>query len=361
MLTCTRCVMNDSSDSKISFKDDGSCNYCSNALLQKDSIYFPNEKGEERLKNMISLIKKHGEGKKYDCIMGLSGGLDSSYLLYLGFKWGLRIAALHVDDGFDSEISKNNIEKLVKATNVDYYTVKPNEIQYNSLVKAYLLASVPNIAAPQDNILTAHLYKFAKQNNIKYFLSGGNYSSESILQEDHVYDAMDVKNLKDIHKKFGELPINKLSFISSYKKYLYDRVFSIKSIRPLNYVDYNIEVAMKELRIFCGFQYYGVKHTENILTSFVQLFWLPQKFNVDKRTSHLSSLIVSGQITRDAALNILKKPMYDNELMMENISIIMKRLNLTKATFERIMNQSPRSHYDYKTDKVSKHLRKIIR
>ena len=155
---CTRCIMDDSSDSTIQFDEKGQCNYCTKAINDIGAIYFPNEEGQRRLEILLSDVKQSGRGKKYDCIMGLSGGLDSSYLAYLGYKWGLRILAIHIDDGYDTEISKNNLKKLIAATGFDYEIIQPDMEQYDGLTLAYMKAGVPNIAVPQDNVLFAFLY-----------------------------------------------------------------------------------------------------------------------------------------------------------------------------------------------------------
>ena len=358
---CNRCVMDNSSDTKIVFDVNGCCNYCTSALEEiNTTTYFPNEVGGKKLEEKLKEIKNNGVGKEYDCIMGISGGLDSSYLAYLGCKWGLRILAVHIDDGFDTEISKNNIEKLVNTCGINLIVVKPDPVQYYDLTKAYLKAGVPNIAVPQDNILFAYLYELVKKYKLKYFLSGGNFALESILQQDHVYNAYDVVNIKDIHKKFGTQPINKLKFISSYKKYLDMKLFGIETPRLLNFIDYNRERAFKELKEFCGFEYYGGKHLENIFTAFAQLYWFPKKFGVDKRRSHLSSMIVSGQIGRDTALEELERPMYDELVMREYFEIIKEKLGLTDCEFEHILNSSPHNHSDYAVDRLGMWIRKIF-
>lgn len=347
---CTRCIMDNLSDYTITFDEKGVCNYCTTAYEQIGKIYFPNNEGKEHLNNLLNELKNKGKNKKYDCIMGISGGLDSSYLAYLGFVWGLRILLIHIDDGFDTEISKSNLEKLVKKTGFDYIVIAPDAEQYNALTKAYMKASVPNIAIPQDNVLFASIYKYMKRNKITYFLSGGNFALESILQIGNSYKAFDLVNMKDINKKFGTLPINKLTIMSTLQKIIDSDLLSIHSPRPLNYIDYNRKRAFEELEKFCGFQYYGRKHLENILTAFIQLYWFPKKFGVDKRTSHLSSMIVSGQLTRDEALEELAKPLYDEQLMSEYIDIIKKRLNITDSEFEEIMNLPPKQHYEYKVE-----------
>lgn len=351
---CKRCVMDNSSDETITFDKKGYCNYCNQAINDIGKIYFPNDEGIKRLSTLIKQLKTEGEGKKFDCLMGLSGGLDSSYLAYLGYRWGLRIMAVHVDDGYDTQISKDNIEKLCKKADIKLEVIKPDAEQFNDLIRAFLLAGVPNLAIPQDNILVACLYQFAKENGIKNFLSGGNFALESILEQGNTHDNLDTVNIKDIHKRFGRKPINKMPLYSRFQRDMDRYFYKINTFRPLNFIDYNRERAFKELNEFCGFTYYGSKHLENTFTKFLQVYYLPKKFNVDKRKSHLSSLIVSGQMTREEALDELKKPLYDEKVMNKEIMDILENLDILKAQFDMNMEQKPKQHTDYKTSNYNK-------
>ena len=360
MKTCTRCVMNDESDKTISFDKNGVCNYCTDAFRAMVNTYFPDKTGEEKLEQMLSQLKTEGKGKKYDCIMGISGGLDSSYLAYLGYKWGLRILAVHIDDGFDTDISKENIRKLISASGIEMLTIHPDAKQFNELTRAYMKAGVPNLAVPQDNVLFAFLYEAARKNGIKYFLTGGNFALECILQQGNSHNAMDVANIKDIHKKFGTEPIDKLRFISSYRKYLDMKILGLKTLRPLNFIDYNRDRAFRELNDFCGFEYYGRKHLENILTAFIQLYWLPKKFGVDKRTSHLSSMIISGQMTRQEALRELEEPMYDEKIMADYVKIVKEKIGISDGEFEQYMAAPVHQHDEYRTEVFAPMLHKIL-
>lgn len=345
--------MDDSSDSSIVFDNKGVCNYCTLAFEQKENVYFPNEQGSLHLKNTLSEIKKSEKNKKYDCIMGISGGLDSSYLLFMGYKWGLRVLAIHIDDGFDTDITKSNLEKLIRGTGFDYKVIRPDPEQYNDLTLAYMKAGVPNIAVPQDNILLAFLYKTMRKEKIKYFLSGGNFALESILQKGNTHKNLDLINIKAINKKYGTQALNKLHFMSTLKSVLYEKCLGIKSVRPLNYVDYNRDRAFEELSNFCGYEYYGSKHLENILTAFAQLYWFPNKFGVDKRTSHLSSMIISGQMTREQALEEYNKPICEQELLESYMEFVRKKLNITIEEFYEILNAPTRMHEDFDTEDES--------
>ncbi|MBQ3011872.1 MAG: N-acetyl sugar amidotransferase [Methanocorpusculum sp.] len=351
--------MDNSSDETITFDEHGYCNYCSEALAKKDRCYFPNEDGKKRLDDIIDKIKKDGVDKKYDCMMGISGGLDSSYLAYLGYTWGLRILAIHVDDGFDTDISKSNIKKLVDTAGIDLIIIKPDQQQFNALTKAYMKAGVPNLAVPQDNVLFAALYRYARENGIKYFLSGTNYALESILQRGNTHSAYDVVNILAINKIFGTENIDKLSFISEYRRVLDKFILGLQTICPLDYIDYNRDRAFQELNEFCGFEYYGRKHLENMLTAFIQLIWFPQKFGVDKRTSHLSSMIVSGQMTRDEALAELEHPIVDDNTPY--IKFILERLDLDEKELANYLASEGRDHKYYQYDVFYDTVFRIIR
>lgn len=349
---CVRCIMDNKSDSNISFNQSGFCNYCTRALEEQSKIYFPDKVGEEKLQNLLAKLKDENKNNKYDCVMGISGGLDSSYLAYLGaVKWELRILAVHVDDGFDTEISKRNIKRINDFPNLDLKIIKPDTKQFSELTKAYMRAGVPNLAVPQDNVLFACVYKFLKDNNLKTFLSGGNFSLECILQMGNTHDAYDVRNLKYIHKKFGKGSINKLTTLSALKKDIDTYILKIQSLRPLDLIDYNRDRAMTELDAYCGFEYYGSKHLENDLTKFIQQYWFYNKFNVDKRTSHLSSMIVSGQMTREEALKQYQLPLYEDADMEVTIDKVLNKLKLSRTEFNKIMNEKSYQHFDYPTSR----------
>lgn len=342
--------MDNASDDTITFNEKGECSYCTHALNVLNTYYYPFIKDDSKVKRVIEKVKNESTNQKYDCMMGISGGLDSSYVAYLGtVKYGLRVLAFHVDDGFDTEISKRNIKRLGELPNLDLKMITPDAKQFCELTRAFLKAGVPNIAMPQDNVLFAELYKAALKYKIKYFFTGVNYSLESILQKGNTHPNDDSVNIKDIFNRFGRGRIDKLSFISKFKKDCYRLFNGIENINLLDMVDYKRENAIKELHDGIGFEYYGSKHLENDLTKFIQLYWFPKKFNVDKRKSHLSSMIVSGQLTRDEALEMMKQPMYNEEDMKATIQDILERLDLTEAEFKNIMDAPSHQHTDYKT------------
>ena len=352
-MKCNRCIMDSTSDSTMTFDKDGNCNYCREAIINLANKYFPNEIGEKKLWNILERIKEAGKGKKYDCIIGISGGLDSSYLAYKVSQWGLRALAIHIDDGYDTEISKQNIIKLINKTGFDYEVITPDAEQFNALTLAYMRAGVPNIAVPQDNILFAFLYKKVKEYKIKYFMSGANWALESIAQTGNTWRNTDIVNIKDIQKRFGTKPIDKLEFISTLQRQIDEYLLGTHTVTPLDYIEYNRERAFKELKDFCGFEYYGRKHLENALTAFVQLRWFPEKFNVDKRTWHLSSMIVSGQMTRDRALKEIEEPMYETQQMREYEALIEKNLGLTHDELEKLVKAPTHQHNEYRIEDMT--------
>lgn len=352
---CNRCVMDNRSDDTITFDEYGNCNYCTYNLARMNQVYFPNEQGKIKLDNMIKMLKQEGTGKKYDCMIGLSGGLDSSYLAYLIAKYKLRMLAIHIDDGFNTQLAEENIKNLIASCGIDLIIEKPDREQYMDLTRAFLLAGVPNICIPQDNIMTAYLYNHAKRNGINYILSGANFALESILQRGNAHNASDKTHIEAISSEFGEKGLDRLPLISYVEKYITNKYISnIKILLPLNLIDYNRDRAIHELSEFCGFNYYGGKHYESIFTKFAQSYYLPKKFNVDKRTSHLSSLIISGQITREEALRELEKPLFDEEEMEKDLDYILHCLDLNRKDFNKLMNDPPRRHDDYKQSFLNK-------
>ncbi|MEG0577787.1 MAG: N-acetyl sugar amidotransferase [Bacilli bacterium] len=357
---CKRCIMDNENDDFITFNMDGICNYCETEMKRMSKVYFPNANGKKLFEDQIIMIKKAGEGKEYDCLMGISGGLDSSYLAFLGFKYGLRILGVHIDDGFDTDVCKSNINKLFDKCKFKLINITPDEKQYNELLRAYILAEVPNLAVLQDNLINTYLLLLAKKYKIKYFLSGGNFATESILQKGNTYSAYDVVNIKSINKNFGRESIDKLPLMSLIKKKLVlEKILNISNIRLLNYVDYNREKAFSELFNFCEYENYGAKHTENYFTIFLQLYWLPRKFGVDKRKSHYSSLIISNQMTREKALQEINKPLIEDKDFYF-LDFVSKKLDLTKEEIEIIVKRKGNQHEDYKTSLITKMLIKLV-
>jgi N-acetyl sugar amidotransferase len=353
VVRCKRCVMDNVSDITIGFNEDGYCDYCTNQLEKKDDIYFPNKTGEEKLQNLVREIKDKNKENEYDCLIGLSGGLDSSYMTYLAYKMGLRCVCVHVDDGLYTSLAMSNIEKLIKTTGFELISIKPDEVQYYALLKAYFKAGVAHLYLPQDNFIHASLYKFAKEKNIHCLLSGYNFAHECIMQRTDEYGELDIVNLRDIHKKFGTEPIDKLSLMTGPEFVHYKKILGIDTFAPLNYIDYNRKQVLKDLYDFCGYEHSGGKHLENVITAFNILYWCPKKFNLDLRTNYFSSLIVSGQLEREEAIRLLEEPLYDEKMMKECIDVIKSKLKISDIEFDDMMAGKAKRHYDYETESPS--------
>ncbi len=346
---CKRCVMDNSSDLTIKFDSEGYCNYCSDVLKRKDAEYFPNAK-EEIVQGIFEEIKKKCVNDKYDCMVGVSGGLDSSYILYLGHKYGLRMLAVHINDGLDNPIATENVKKLVDKTGSDYISIQPNREEYADVLYALFKASVPNLAIVQDNLIVKALQQYGEENGIKYILDGSNFAHESILERDkYGVNTCDRKFILAVHKKFGRIPIRELHFLSLTDRYLKRNANkNFKHIRPLNYINYNMNVAISTLESFCGFQYYGGKHYESILTRYMQMYYLPVKFGLDKRKSHYSSLIMSGQIQRNDAMELLKKPLDELYSTKEaDEAFLAEFMGISTEEFRNIIDSPCKKETDY--------------
>lgn len=341
---CKRCVMDNVSDHTIKFNKDGVCNYCSSISKRKETEYFPNDEGKRRLEGIVAEIKFKCKDDKYDCMVGVSGGIDSSYIVYLGYKFGLRMLAVHIDDGLDNPIAVDNIKKLVETTGMDYLTICPDREEYADILYSFFKASIPNLAIAQDNLIKYALQKYGEENEIKYILDGSNFAHESILEhDDKGVDNCDEKFILRVHERFGRVPIRKTEFMSLTDRYIKRHMNkSFVHVRPLNYIDYRLETAIEELKDFCGFQYYGGKHYESILCRFMQCYYLPVKFGRDKRKSHLSSLIMSNQMTREEALQLLKKPLYvDDNMLDKDKEFLAKYMNITLGELEELIALPP--------------------
>lgn len=299
----------------------------------------------------VERIKRDGQGKAHDCIIGISGGVDSSYVTYLAkAKFGLRPLLFHVDAGWNSQQAVNNIEKLVDGLGLDLHTEVINWEEMKDLQLAFFKAQVPHLDTPQDHAFFAGLYNFAAKNGVKYILTGANYSTECVREplEWH-YHASDLRQLKDIHAKFGTRPLKTfpMADIFTYKLY-YRFVKGVRVVKPLNYVPFYKEKAMQELVDKFGWQKYAHKHYESRFTRFYEGYWLPKKFGYDKRRAHFSSLILTGQMTREEALERIAKPAYDPETVAQDFEYIATKLDLTVAELQQLMEGPNKSYKDYR-------------
>lgn len=347
---CTNCVM-DTTDSKIIFDEKGVCDHCNTYYNQILPKWHTDEKGHTELLQIIEKIKKEGKGKDFDCIMGMSGGIDSSYLLYvIKEKYGLRPLVFHVDAGWNSQIAVNNIERLIDGLGLDLYTEVINWEEIKDLQLAFFKSGVPHIDVPQDHAFFATMYKFASKHKIRYILTGGNYSTECVRNPlEWMYYQSDSIQLKDIHKKFGSKPLKSypVTNILWHKIYL-PYLRGIKLIRPLDFVPYNKEEAMQLLVDKFGYQKYPQKHFESRFTRFYESYWLPERFGYDTRKVQYSSLILTGQMTREEALEKLKKPAYDKATIHQEFEFVANKLGITTDELQSYMDAPKKTYKDYK-------------
>lgn len=346
---CTNCIM-DTSDSQITFDRRGWCEYCNNYHANISPSWHPDERGEREIMEIVARIKAHGEGREHDCLIGISGGVDSSYVTYLAkAKFGLRPLLFHVDAGWNSQQAVNNIEKMVDGLGLDLHTEVINWPEMRDLQLAFFKAQVPHIDTPQDHAFFAALYNFAAKNGFKYILTGANYSTECVREplEWH-YHASDLRQLKDIHRRFGTRPLKSfpMADIFTYKLY-YRFIKGVRVVKPLNCVPFHKDEAMQQLVEKFGWQKYAHKHYESRFTRFYEGYWLPTKFGFDKRRAHFSSLILTEQMKRDEALERIAQPAYSAANLEEDFEYIATKLGLEVAELRAIMAGENRSYKDY--------------
>lgn len=353
---CTYCVM-DTTDPDITFNDQGECNHCQAYLNTATKVLKHDNKGQQELLDLVQKIKFEGKNKHYDCLIGLSGGVDSSYIAYLIKQLGLRPLAVHFDSGWNSELAVKNIENIVKKLQIDLYTHVCDWKEMQDLQLSYFKAGVINADIPMDHAFLAVLHKIAREKKLKYFISGHNFETEAILPRAWVYNAADLVNLKDIQEKEGKVKLNRYPTESLIMN-LYTRfIFGLKRIHLLDYRPYNKEAAMSLIEKELDWKYYGGKHYESVFTRFYQGYYLYKRFGVDKRRAHLSTLICSKQIDRNEALQELEKPLYPSpELLKQDLEFIPKKLGISQEEFMKIINSPIKAHTDYKTDMKSRAL-----
>jgi len=341
----------DTTDSGIMFDARGWCDYCNNYYQNILPNWHTDEIGQRLLQKQIETIKRHGRGRDHDCVIGVSGGVDSSYLVYLAkAKFGLRPLLYHVDGGWNSQESANNIEKIVDGLELDLHTEVIDWAEMQDLQLAFFKAQVPHLDTPQDHAFFGGLYNFAARRGFKYVLTGANFATECVKNpiEWHYY-ALDLRQLRDIHGRFGTRPLRTFPTTDIFVYKLYYRFFKgIRVIQPLNYVPYHKEAAMRELAQRFGWQRYAHKHYESRFTRFYEGYWLPTKFGFDKRRVHFSSLILTRQMTRDEALARIAQRAYDEETIAQDFEYVATKLNLGVSELKAIMAGPNRSFRDYK-------------
>lgn len=347
---CTRCIM-DTSDPNIAFDDAGLCEYCHNFDEQIRPTWHTGEQGSAELDRIAADIRKAGEGKDFDCIIGLSGGLDSSYATYIAKeRMGLRPLLFHVDAGWNTDQAVGNIEKLVDGLGLELFTEVINWQEMKDLQTAFLRSQIPDQDAPQDIAFFSGLYKFARKHGIKYVLTGANYSTECCREPEEwgAYPGIDKRLIDAIHRRFGkrELKTFPIVDIMTYKIW-YQQVLGMKIIRPLNLVPYIKAEAEAELASRFGWQRFQHKHHESRFTRFYEDFWMPRKFGFEKRRAHFSSLIMTGQLTRDAALDRISRPEMDDHFIKQEFEFVANKLDMTVDELQAIFEGENKTFHDY--------------
>jgi len=340
MKICKRCIM-DSEIVGIRFDENGICNFC------KIQDFFEKKSKELNLQEIVNKIKLKGKNKKYDCLIGISGGIDSTYLLYfVTKKLRLRPLVIHIDNEWNSEIATENIEKIVSKLNVDLKTINVDWNEFRDLQIAFLKASVPGVEVPTDSALISIPYKIALENDIKTIIIGNNYRTEGRTPFGWGYS--DGRYVKSIYKKFTGKKLKSYPNLTWTNKVYYHYFKKIHFVRLLDYIVYDKKEATEIVKKEVGWKPYGHKHYESIYTRFVQSYLLPEKFNIDKRKSHFSALIRSGQMKREDALYELQNnPPYPEEKKKEDLEYVLKKLELTKEEWNEIFNRKPKTFLDY--------------
>jgi N-acetyl sugar amidotransferase len=347
---CSLTVMDNIADPDIRFDDKGVCNYYYEYQQAARQDVHIGEAGKAKLEQLVATIKNAGRGKQYDCLIGLSGGVDSSYVAYLVKQLGLRPLAVHLDNGWNSELAVKNIENIISKLNIDLYTLVINWEEFKDIQLAYLRASVVDIEVVSDHAIFATMYKLAKEKKIGHIISGTNVVTEHIMPPSWLYKKMDYANLKDIHSKYGTRKLDTYPTFD-FKKYVYySAVLKLTPVSILNYIEYNKKQVKEKIISELDWRDYGGKHYESIFTKFYQAHILPYKFKIDKRKAHLSTLICSGQMMKEEALEELKKPLYDEKELSQDKEYVLKKLGLTESEFEAIMKSEVRKHEDFSTD-----------
>ena len=347
---CTKTVMDNIADPNIRFDSEGICNYWHEYHATAKKGLLHGEQGKKKWQETVDQIKKAGASKKYDCIIGVSGGVDSTYVAYLVKQAKLRPLVVHFDNGWNSAIAVKNINNIVAYLNADLYTLVIEWDEFRDLQRAYLKAGVIDIEVLTDHAIFGTLYKLAAKHKIDYVISGSNIETEELLPSAWIFNKLDPVNIKDIHSRYGEVKLKTYPLFSILKKNYYLKIKKLHFISPINFAPYNKKKVKETIAKEIGWQDYGGKHHESIFTKFYQNFILPTKFKVDKRKAHLSNLICSGQMSRDEALKELEAPIYDPEELIHDKEFVVKKLGFTSEEFEAIMKETPRSHDFYKVE-----------
>lgn len=359
---CTKCLYSNYDYNKITFDEEGVCEICHiYEKLQAKTVY-KDEIGENKLKELISKIKKKGKNKTYDCIIGVSGGVDSSYVAFMAKKWGLKPLIIHVDSGWNSELAVKNIENILSKLDFNLHTHVLNWEEMKDLQRSFIKANVLDIDLPFDNSFMSILFETASKHGVKYILSGHNTVTEGWMPDNFTHYKLDTLNIRAIHKKFGTVKLSSFPLMGPLKLWFYKKIKGIELVYPLDYIPYNKEEVKKTLINDLGWRDYGGKHYESGFTKFYQGYILLKKFKIDKRVSHLSTLINSGQITRDEALETMKENPFDKDQFENDKTFFLKKLEFTVEEFDDYMSTPEVKHTNFSSYiNIIDRLRKIKR
>lgn len=350
-LQCTRCVM-DSSDPDISFDALGHCNNCRSLLALRGEKEKNLADGSRKLEAMVDKIRSAGRGKAHDCVLGLSGGVDSSYAAFLLKELGLRPLFVHMDNGWNVEEAVLNIRNLAENLGLDYESFVLDWEEFRDLQLAFLRASVVEAETPTDMAIVGALHRVASKRGIKFIISGGNLATEGILPPYWHYNAKDTRYLHAIHARFGSRPLRRFPLFGFKQEAYYKFVRGIRIVYPLNYTPFFKEAAAELLAEKVGWMAYGGKHHESYYTRFVQSYLLPVKFGIDYRKATYSSQICDGTLTRDQALQALQQPIYDVARIDGDLGYVAKKLGISRQELDSIIQESPKTHRDYPNDEA---------
>ena len=346
---CTRCVM-DTSDPLITFNEEGHCNHCTEFIDRRSHHNYKGNESDKALDAIVAQMKTDGKGKEYDCIIGMSGGIDSSYVAWIAKQKGLRVLAVHMDNGWNSEEAVLNIRNIASKLGIDYESYVLDWDEFREIQLAFLKASIPEAETPTDIAIPATMHKIAAKYGVKYIISGGNLATEGILPKSWHYNAKDMRYFKYIMKKFGSIRIKKFPTFGFRKEFFYKVFKKMKIIYILNYVPYAKDEAVELLKKELDWRYYGGKHYESKYTGFIQSYYLYEKFGIDYRRATLATQICTGEIKRDEALEILKTKPYKDEVVAKEKEYISKKLRISLEEFESIINMPAKWYWDYPND-----------
>lgn len=349
---CVNCIM-DTTDPDIVFDNAGVCNHCKEYAERARRELHLGEYGQEELRKLISDIKEKGKNKEYDCVIGLSGGVDSTFVAYKVKQLGLRPMAVHLDNGWDEELAVANIEQIVKKLEFDLHTYVIDWEEFRDIQVSFFKSSTSNIEIPTDHAIWAIIVKTAAEKGIGYFISGINLATEGVLPRSWGYDSFDLRFIRAVQRKFGKVQMRSFPQLGFLSQLYYLGLNGLRVVPLLNYMDYDKDAAKRLLEKEIGWRDYGGKHYESIFTRFFQGYILPRKFGYDKRRAHLSSLISSGQMKRSEALEIIMHDPYpSDDMMREDKAYVIKKLGLNEVEFEQIMATPVKSYRDYPNDKA---------